>query len=367
MCVSCNTSGNAPHQRANEEMILRSSNSTSFKYNQAPTVMGAGFMDEIPVSSIAYIKSSTDFVSSTARSLIAISSIVLLLISLIGIGSGPAANVKDLSDTVLDLTQQLHTLQLENINRIDEVDTLEKLVTDKDIELGWGVQHLHNQEESQNIMYQSLVRQLDHDVEVMERANEKASKIVETSRLAEREIEKGRAMNADLKQALDSALEELANARKLTNGGSRGNDDLDGNDGRMLRGVTPYLPGDSIDIIEYRGGEMVVLWPGFVSHVNKDGTFNLVNLNNSTGMKDMRIDQFQRYQPYEEGTPAFLREGRDIFVPITIKKFVPGASSLKSLTIHDGYGSYEYTRDKSEQELAEEVRATMIFRYAVYS
>mmetsp|Transcript_7686 Transcript_7686/g.17399 ORF Transcript_7686/g.17399 Transcript_7686/m.17399 type:complete len:375 (+) Transcript_7686:151-1275(+) len=364
MCTNSNSNNASHRRRSDHEMMLRSSNPTNYESNQAPTA--AIYTAGIPTSADdAAGKNGGIFRSSTARAVLAISSVVLLINSLVGIGTNHATNVKNLSDTVTSLSRQLHTLEVENENKIHEVETLEKQVSDKDIELAWENQHVENQMESQGLMHKAMMKQIQKDQEMIQESHKFTHHVAHTGILAQRELESEYEANANLKLALASALEELASARKqLPGGNNRGGEekigmDLDGNT-RKLRGVSLFQPGDNIDIIEYEEGGKIALRPGIVSEVNNNGTFNLVKLEESIKLSNRKREQFQTYRVYEEGTPALYQEAKDVFAPITIVKFLPG-SARKGFEIH---GNYRYTYDRSVNKVVREARAMRIHRYA---
>ena len=95
-------------------------------------------------------KSGGIFRSSTARAVLAVASLTLLLSSLLGLGSTAGTpNIKDLSDTVTNLARQLQNLGGKNGGKTGEVEELEHQLNDTEIELAWEKQHVDDQIEGQ--------------------------------------------------------------------------------------------------------------------------------------------------------------------------------------------------------------------------
>lgn len=168
------------------------------------------------------------FRSSTARAVLTISSIALLLTSLISLGANHATN-KELSDTVMELTRQLHTLEVENENKIHEIETLEKQVNDKDVELAWESQHVADEGELKETMLHDLMRQIKKDEKIIKENDKHTRDISTASAFAKSQLVKEHAINKNLKA-------ELVNARKQLFGGNRGGEESNDFD-RKLRGA----------------------------------------------------------------------------------------------------------------------------------
>lgn len=203
------------------------------------------------------------FRSSTARAVLAIASTTLLIISLVRLGANRAASLKELSDTVMNLTKELNQVELENEHNSHEVDTLEKKLLDAKIDLVWKEQHVESMGMSQELMYDTMVKQIHRDQDVIEETTRFTSEFARTGALAADELQKKNHENSNLKQALAFALEELANAREGHPRVLPVDKDLDTKvKERKLRGVNPYMPGDNIEIIEDEEGGKVALRPG---------------------------------------------------------------------------------------------------------
>jgi hypothetical protein len=294
------------------------------------------------------------FCSSTARALLAISSVALLLLSLFGLGSTGAPNIKDLSDTVIHLTQQYQNIRGGDENNIRELEALKHQLVEKEIELAWEKQHVDSQTYSQELMFDSMLKQINKDHEVMEETENVVSEVSLKTWQTQAELEEEQNENANLKVALAFAIEELARARSLLPAVPPA-----GQKERKLRGGQ-YQPGDNIEIIEYQEGGMVALRPGIVSDVNSDGTYNLVKLEQGKLLKNFRREQFQTHHIYHEGMLALFEESQEVYAPITIVQLVPG-STRENFELH---GSYQFTFDRDEKKEIHEGLATKMHRFA---
>mmetsp|Transcript_26800 Transcript_26800/g.49269 ORF Transcript_26800/g.49269 Transcript_26800/m.49269 type:complete len:377 (+) Transcript_26800:188-1318(+) len=354
------------------EVMLQSSHISS--YDSSKVQMAAIYAAGIQTSDEeADGKHDGIFRSSTARAVLAISSVALLLLSLSGLGSTTGApNLKDLSDTVMHLTQQLQNIGVIEEKNIHELEALEHQLDETEIELAWEKQHVGNEKETQKAMFDSMLTQIKKDHEVMEENDKEVKTVARKTHQTLAELEKEQRENAHLKHALAFALEELAKARSAhpapppppkrvveRRKGEVGESDPTE---RKLRGVhaSPYQPGDNIEIIEYEEGGKVALRPGIVSDVNADGTYNLVKLEQSMLIKNFRREQFQTYHIYYEGITALYAEAQEVYVPITIVQLVPG-SYREGLELH---GKYQFTFDRDEKKEIHEDLATRIHRFA---
>ena len=85
----------------------------------------------------------------------------------------------------------------------------------------------------------------------------------------------------------------------------------------------------------------LIICIGIVTEVNNDGTYNLVKLESSTLLKNMKEDSFQIYQVYNEGTECLYQIEKETYVPITIVEFMRN-SARGGFELH---GSYRFTYD----------------------
>lgn len=266
-------------------------------------------------------KRGDSFCSSTARVVLAIASIVLLFLFLAT--DDGVDNIKDLSDTVMNLTQQLqdertlrHELGMETLE-------LQNKLEETDIELAWEKQHVENQIETEK-------------------------NIADT--------------NQELRQSLNAAVKQLAEARAMLPAapspqGAEASE-------RKLRGVsvTSYQPGDNVEIIERREDGKIGLHPGIVADVNPDGTYNLIKPKIKP-KEDIMIhnqgrDQFQIYHVYPDGTKALYEMTENKFVPVTIVGFLRNTSE-PGFEIH---GSYQFIFDRDQVKVVTKCWATQIHR-----
>lgn len=139
MCISTNNQSEYIRRRSQKDMVMRSNCASDYDSNKVPNA--AICAPGVSATSVEG-ESRGFFRSSTARLVLAIASVALLLSSLIGMGStNGAANLKDLSDRVMDLTRQLQNLGLgggrSNEKEESERDLLglQKQLEDAEIEL----------------------------------------------------------------------------------------------------------------------------------------------------------------------------------------------------------------------------------------
>lgn len=224
-------------------------------------------------------KNRVGIISSTAKAVLIISSVALLLFTIISLGAQHyAANIKELSDTVIKLNQQINALEVENENEKHLVETLEGQVAEKDIELAWESQHVRDVEDAKQRMHDSMHEKIIQDIEMIKTTSKAASEFAQKVARSEYELTREENENANLKVELAIALEELGKARsKLPppplGSMQKGRQEVgyiqrDEKDmvlkqkERKLRGKTLFQPGDPIEIIEYQEGGKVALRPG---------------------------------------------------------------------------------------------------------
>lgn len=318
--------------------------------------------------------------SSTARAVLAISTVVMLLLSFLGYGSNGAPNLKDLSDTVMNLTLQLHKYNLgeTKTNNEDKIrrqlEEIEHQLDEKKIELEWEKQHVENQQMAQEILFQTMAGQIEKDQKVIEETEQVFHDVGHKAEKLYIDLGKEQEENAELKAALKAALDELSKEREklpappLPPGEKVEKEKDGGSDDRnkhKLRAVPPparegYQPGDSIEIIEYQEGGKIALRPGIISDIPPDGTYTLVKLEQSLLLRDMKRNQFQTYHPYHEGMQAFFEEGKEQYAPVTIVKFIQG-SAHKGFELH---GSYQFILDRDPNGVIREGKAMRMHRFA---
>mmetsp|Transcript_14313 Transcript_14313/g.24462 ORF Transcript_14313/g.24462 Transcript_14313/m.24462 type:complete len:189 (+) Transcript_14313:3-569(+) len=155
---------------------------------------------------------------------------------------------------------------------------------------------------------------------------------------------------------------------------------------KMLRAKGTYLPGDNVEIMEREAdtGKMV-LYPGIVSDVNSDHTYNIVKVASSILVKDVPTSRFRTYQYYLPGTHAYLQipiansntaeEEKNTnsnnnnnndnllvpveYVPVTIIEFLVNSARV-GMEIH---GYYQTTMDGDTEGAIREERAMRLHRY----
>mmetsp|Transcript_37135 Transcript_37135/g.89567 ORF Transcript_37135/g.89567 Transcript_37135/m.89567 type:complete len:361 (-) Transcript_37135:350-1432(-) len=300
----------------------------------------------------AVVQNSGIFRSSNA--LLAVSSLALIAVVLLGAAShrDRASNLKELSDTVLDLTQKLQVISKENERKEREIVILQKEYEDKKIELSWENQHVHDEVERHEEMYRYMVKELVGNQDILYKNSKVASQFELENNEMMMSLETEHDDNAKLKVAYAFALAELEKAR-------RGGGDKDTNvRHRKLRGVNHYQPGDSIEILESDRGGMMNLWPGIVHSLNTNGTYDLVNLGHSIILNNMESTQVRTYQTYLEGTQALFLDRKNVYLPITIVRSVPN-SAEKGFELH---GKYEYRVDGDESMEIKECMAVRVHR-----
>lgn len=350
---------------------LQSNRSSSHDSIKVKDPVAAIFSPDDPMTAAATdIKHYGIFRSSTTRIVLAITSVALLLLSLLGMGStNGAPNLKDLSDTVMDLTRQLQNLGVTEEERgggAGEVKKLERALEETEIELAWERQHVHDQKTSQKLIYESMIGQIKSEQEAIKLKDRAVTEVARETSMARAELHREKMENSKLKSDLAEALELLANARATLPAAPGAEDEkkvLTNADLKKLRGVvrvSEYQPGDNIEIIEYEEGGKVALRPGIVSDINTDGTYDLVKLEQSILIEGYRREQFQTYHFYHEGMPALFEEAQEVYVPVTIVRLLPGS-------FRDGFelhGVYEFTFDRDETRTVREGRAMRMHRYA---
>lgn len=298
------------------------------------------------------------FRSSTARVALIISSLALLLFSIINLAAQRATNIKELSDTVIQLNQQLAALEGENLKKIHERETLEKQVVEKDIELAWEHQEVNEVHNLQKQMEEQLVAQANKDHEMIIISSKAASEYAQKAKAAENKLDEEHEENAKLKVSLAIALEELSKVRQQFPPPPGTEKVVRVKKERKLRAEGTFQPGDSVSIIEYEDADKIALRPGIVTDVNGDDTYNCVMLERSKLIKNLKRHQFQAYALYPPGTLALYEVKKDVYVPIEIVDFNK-TSAREGFELH---GSYLFKYDNSDQE-ASEGAAMRMHRY----
>jgi len=131
--------------------------------------------------------------SSAARRGIGITSIMLLLSSLLGLGFiSSARNANELSNSVKNLTEIVHDLKEEEEKNIRKLRTLELELDEKEIELAWEKQHvsdeIHDSKANEKELFDAGLRNFQFKLELNKQKEE----------------------NTNLKNALDIAIKALS-------------------------------------------------------------------------------------------------------------------------------------------------------------
>lgn len=386
--------GTSSRRRSHKEMMLQSSNGNGNGPGSSRVSLSTVYATEIPSyaddTSGSNNTSAGIFRSRTARAVLTLSAIVLLFLSFLNSNSnGSVANLKDLSDTVTRLTLQLHSnfsstsSSKEQEERIrSELADLKHQLEEKKIELAWEKEHVENQKFAQQLMHESMKKQIMKDQEYIHHTLKDMHKLGDKSEKLGRELMNEENENANLKAALSFALEELAKARAQLppapgrengSGSIKINNDInhrppsnkeihDAANRKLRANLTGYHPGDNIEIIEYQEGGKVALRPGIVSEKNHDGTFNLVKLEQSILIKDVKESEFQSYHVYHEGFQAFYEINREQYAQITIVQFLPG-SARPGFELH-GHYKFTYDDDENDPKTVNEGPSMRMHRYA---
>lgn len=109
-------------------------------------------------------------------------------------------------------------------------------------------------------------------------------------------------------------------------------------------------------------GNDINQFKGIVSEKNYDGTFNLVKLEQSILIKDVKEDQFQSYHVYHEGFQALYEVNREEYVQVTIVQFLPG-SARPGFELHGKY-QFTYDDDENDPKTIREAPSMRMHRYA---
>ena len=253
---------------------------------------------ELSTSEISRVFGGTNngvFRSSTTRAILVTACFAFVMISLVGAWSARrSTSIKDISDAVMKLSLQLREAELENERHVRQLQIYDKEVSDKDVELAWEHQHVDDAEEALKIERRSALGQIEKDRKAIKEAAELLDELADEVTAKEiqiqkehQESEKNKWMldvtveslmaqearhkmeseeNADLKNQLAHAIEDLANIRAqlpLAPGtGGQAEDFYLRRNKRKLRGKSNYQPGDNVEIIEYQGGGRIALQPG---------------------------------------------------------------------------------------------------------
>lgn len=362
-------------RRRSHQVMTRQSESSSPNYASNKMPVATIYATEVSSSAgeddgVAKPAGTGIFRSQTARMVLSVSAVALLLVSFMGMGSGGGApTVKDLSDTVMDLTRQLqNNMGIEDASRPNGKSTeeLQHELDEKTIELAWEKQHVEDAETTKEFMYNSMREQIVNDHDLLDKTVGKIKQFAGKNAEIERKLMDEETENSNLKTALAFALEELAKERaKLppAPGAPKIKDQDLVNDQRRTQTLRNkkrgFQPGDNIEIIEYQEGGKVALRPGIVAEIHDDGTFDLVKLEQSIMIKGFKSGQFQTYLAYHEGMHALYEVQREVYVPIRIMQFFPG-SAQPHFELH---GAYQFTYDSSPDEIREGP-AMRMHRYA---
>jgi len=288
--------------------------------------------------------------SSISRILICISFISIILFAIIRLSSQHSANVKELSNQVIQLNKQLKALEEENENSIQ---TLQKTIEEKEIELAWKTQHVDEEKKIQKEMHDSLTKTILHEREIIKDTTKQTSEFAQKAQRSAMELYNKQKENANLKIKLANAAKELSLAHEKMSDNKQTKP--------KLRGQQEDLqPGHPIELIEYEEGGKIALRPGILNEINSDGTFNCVKLELSTLVEGLRRDQFQTYTVYSENTQAFYEVQKDTYKSVTIIEFMQG-SARNGFELH---GSYKFRYVDSIDGEIREGRAMRMHRYA---
>lgn len=294
------------------------------------------------------VQNSRIFRSSAARVVLAVSTAALLIIVLLSAASHNkrVAKVKNLSDTVVDLTRKLQALSKEDETKEREIEHLEHEFEGMKMELSAENQKQHDAYEAMIERDSTMSRQITESREDL--MTHVAKENYEMKAILEAE----HGENADLRAALARVLEELsavsADPPQADRGGrSRDtiNEELGGEDvdmkvgERKLRGVKPYHPGDSVEIFEEQEGGILALRPGIIHETNPDGTYNVVKIEESIILPNLESNNLQTYQIYPAGTRAMFHYKQSVYIPVTIVRFESGFGL---------HGQYACMRDYDE-------------------
>ena len=150
--------------------------------------------------------------SSAVRILICISFISIILFAIIRLSSQHSANMKELSDQVIQLNKQLKALEEENENSIQ---TLQKTIEEKEIELAWKTQHVDEEKKIQKEMKDSLTRtSILHEREIIKDTTKQTSEFAQKAQRSAMELYNKQKENANLKIKLANAAKELSLAHE---------------------------------------------------------------------------------------------------------------------------------------------------------
>jgi len=258
--------------------------------------------------------------------------------------------MKELSDKVIQLNKQLKALEEENENSIQ---TLQKTIEEKEIELAWKTQHVDEEKKIQKEMHDSLTKTILHEREIIKDTTKQTSEFAQKAQRSAMELYNKQKENANLKIKLANAAKELSLAHEKMSDNKQTKP--------KLRGQQEDLqPGHPIELIEYEEGGKIALRPGILNEINSDDTFNCVKLELSTLVEGLKREQFQTYHVYAENTQAFFEVQKDTYKPVTIIEFMQG-SARSGFELH---GSYKCRYVGSVDGEIREGRAMRMHRYA---
>lgn len=161
----------------------------------------------------------------TVRTILSIASVLLFLLVIRDIcyfylsndnnNNATIDDIKELTQTVLRLSQELHDVQLENERNRHQLSTVEKAVSDSKIELSWEIQHVASMEESQKIMKESMLDQIQKDRIKNVDSNKAAPKIASRQQQDhDAQLREEHDENIQLRVALAKSIDELDRVRR---------------------------------------------------------------------------------------------------------------------------------------------------------
>jgi len=184
-------------------------------------------------------------------------------------------DINDLTQTVMRLSQELHDAQIDNERTHNELELVEKDLSDNKIELERETHYVRSMEERNRLMKESMLDQIHKDqINIIDTT--KAATEIAARQKQEHEVQlmKEHDENIQLRVELAKSIEELDRVRRIQKQQQQlkapigfedeeeesraQRDELSGSNSsntksyeRLLRGgISNYQPGDSIEIIE---------------------------------------------------------------------------------------------------------------------
>ena len=194
--------------------------------------------------------------SSIFPTVLVIVLVCALLSSFISQKSSGSHTLKDLSDTIIDITRQLQNIGIGGEKDSTEIEKLKRKLTEKEIELAWESQHVSDEKEQLKEVHDSLLDQIRKGKTIIEGEEKRITEIGMVHKRTERSLHKTQIENAKLKVDLAFAIEQLAKIRSKFPAAP------DSPRARKRLGGGQYHPGDNVEIIEYEAGGRVSLRPG---------------------------------------------------------------------------------------------------------